>query len=127
MIITPEQIEGFNGMARAAHQRARAHGWHDGNETEDQYVTRACPNIHGEVSELWEAHRAHQLHSPCDKAQKMADAGIPTMTCAEEELADIVIRAMDAAERLGVNLGLAVANKHAFNGTRPYRHGGKKA
>lgn len=57
----------------------------------------------------------------------MAAAGVPVLTCAEEELADIIIRAMDTAKRLGVNIGRAIAVKHAFNATRPHRHGGKAA
>jgi NTP pyrophosphatase (non-canonical NTP hydrolase) len=77
-------------------------------------------NLHSEVSELWEAYRKGQLASPCDK-------GGTIMTCAEEELADIVIRAMDTAVGLGVDIGRAIELKSAYNRTRPFRHGGKKA
>ena len=41
------------------------------------------------------------------------------------ELADIVIRVGDLAERLGIDLGRAVEEKHAFNLTRAMKHGGK--
>lgn len=77
-------------------------------------------NEHSEVSELWEAYRAGKLHEPCDKP------GLG-LTCAEEELADIVIRAMDTSRALGVDLGLAVVAKHRYNLSRPHLHGGKKA
>lgn len=50
-------------------------------------------NTHGELSELWEAHRKGQLHAPCDKT--------PTLSCLEEEMADIIIRTLDACGRLG--------------------------
>lgn len=77
-------------------------------------------NEHSEVSELWEAYRAGKLHEPCDKP------GLG-LTCAEEELADVVIRAMDASRALGVDLGAAVVAKHKYNLSRPRLHGGKKA
>lgn len=40
-----------------------------------------------------------------------------------EELADIVIRAGDVATILEIDLGQAVQLKHAFNLSRPFRHG----
>jgi NTP pyrophosphatase (non-canonical NTP hydrolase) len=82
-------------------------------------------NLAGEVSELWEAARAGKLHAPCDKAEKMREAGLPALSCIEEELADIQIRAMDTAYVFGVDLDKAVAVKHAFNTTRPRFHGNK--
>lgn len=78
-----------------------------------------CANLHGEVSELWEAYRKHNLHNQCDKPVQM--------TCAEEELADVVIRAMDTAVALGVDLGQAILKKSEYNRARSHRHGGKAA
>lgn len=43
-----------------------------------------------------------------------------------EELADIVIRAGDVATILEIDLGQAVQLKHAYNLTRPFRHGKAK-
>ena len=62
-------------------------------------------NLHGEVSELWEAYRGGKLHEPCDKAEQMRAAGLLVLTCAEEELADIIIRALDTARALNVDIG----------------------
>lgn len=39
------------------------------------------------------------------------------------ELADVFIRLADLAGALGIDLGAAVAEKHAFNQTRPSKHG----
>lgn len=44
----------------------------------------------------------------------------------DSELADIVIRVMDLAEHLGIDLERAIQEKHEFNQTRPMRHGGKR-
>jgi hypothetical protein len=43
------------------------------------------------------------------------------------ELADIVIRAADAADAWGIDLQSAIDEKLAYNETRGYRHGGKTA
>lgn len=39
------------------------------------------------------------------------------------ELADVFIRLADLAAALGIDLGARVAEKHAFNQTRPPKHG----
>lgn len=117
----------LNEIADAVHSLAREKGWHEKEQSEGQFVETACNNQHNEVSELHEAYRNGTLHSLCDKAAKMEAAGIQPLTCMEEELADQVIRALDSSRRLGVDILSAVQRKHAFNATRPYRHGGKVA
>jgi hypothetical protein len=84
-------------------------------------------NMHGETSEFWEAYRDGTLNQPCDKAPKMEAMGLPALTCAEEEIADEIIRALDKAEAHNVDVAKAVAVKAAFNSGRPFLHGGKKA
>lgn len=76
-----------------------------------------CANLHGEVSELWEAYRKGNLYNKCDKPIDLS--------CAAEELADIVIRALDAAVAMKINIGEAIAAKDAYNQTRSYMHGKK--
>lgn len=110
-------------MAIAVHELAKSKGWHDENETEDHFIERMCNNAHGEVCELYEAWRNNKLHSPCDKAEGM----IAPLTCLEEEMADIIIRALDASVKLGIDIRYALEVKHEFNKTRPIRHGGKRS
>jgi NTP pyrophosphatase (non-canonical NTP hydrolase) len=43
------------------------------------------------------------------------------------ELADVVIRALDAADAWGIDLGAVIEEKLAYNATRGHRHGGKTA
>lgn len=98
----------------------------------DEPITREMvsvfvANLHSEVSELWEAFRDGKLTQPCNKAEKMMALGLPAMTCAEEELADIVIRCLDTADALGVDLMRAIVAKHVYNTTRAPLHGGKLA
>jgi NTP pyrophosphatase (non-canonical NTP hydrolase) len=105
-----------------AYEQAKKSGFHESEMAHPDIATFLI-NLHGEVSEAWEAYRAGNLDKPCDKADRM----IEPLTCLEEELADIVIRALDTAETFGVDLERAMRVKHAFNGTRPPKHGGKLA
>jgi len=114
-------------IADAVHKLAWEKGWHSETITEDAFIESACNNLHNEVSELHEAWRNNQLHEPCDKTYKMAVAGIRSLTCFEEELADIVIRAFDTARKFNVDIRSAIELKHMFNATRPHRHGGKRS
>lgn len=83
-------------------------------------VATHCANLTGEVSELWEAHRKGRLHEPSDHE------GLDLM-CGEEEIADVIIRALDFCAQNGIDPDYSVATKMRFNATRPYRHGGKVA
>lgn len=121
--VTPEQSEALNALAKLVWFSAQDKGFKD----QQVPVSELCSNLHGEVSELWEAYRSQSLNKDCDKSEKMRAAGIESLTCAEEELADIVIRALDTAAELKVDIGRAVRLKHAFNRTRARRHGGKLA
>jgi NTP pyrophosphatase (non-canonical NTP hydrolase) len=128
----------YTGLISISHaitgwqKRCAAYAVESGFRAYDQPVTREavavfCSNLHSEVSELWEAFRDGKLNAACNKAEKMTALGLPPMTCAEEELADIVIRCLDTADALGVDLMRAIVAKHVFNTTRSFQHGGKKA
>ena len=106
-------------LAELVHKNAMDKGFHPSGESDAQYLAQFCNNEHGEVSELWEAWRLGKIMLMCDKR-----CGL---TCLEEELADIVIRALDAAERLDVDIERALLLKHEYNTTRDFRHGNKLA
>mgnify|MGYP003611382978 CR=1 FL=1 len=106
----------LNELRDKAYQNAIAKGFYD---TGTPCMSAYCSNLHGEVSELWEAHRKGMLLNQCDKPV--------ALTCLEEELADILIRCFDMAGALQINLDYAVAEKMRYNATRSYRHGGKVA
>lgn len=110
-------------LATRAHNNARQKGFHDDGLTDEQFMERHTNLLHEEVSELFSAVRQGHLFSPCDKAPKMVDIGLPSLNCAEEELADIIIRCLDQSQRLGLDIERAVLAKMAYNETRPYRHG----
>lgn len=63
--------------------------------------------VHSEVSEGLEGHR-----------KGLMDDKLPHRTMLEVELADAIIRAMDLAGGLGLDVGGAIAEKLLFNSTR---------
>jgi len=115
----------INNLADEIYEDAKKKGWYDKEESENQYIERMCNNLHDEVSELHEAWRNGLLRVDCDKTDKMTAMGLPAITSLEEELADIIIRALDNSKRLGVNIERAIEIKLKFNKSRPYRHGNK--
>jgi len=118
----------INEWVEQARVNSEAHGFHEGEENMSmrEKLGAWMMNLHSEISELWEAFRENKLDKPCDKAEKMQALGLPALTCLEEELADIVLRTFDDAQVLGVDLERAMLAKHAYNVTRPYKHGGKQ-
>ena len=120
--ITDEERDSLNGIAAKVFLIAKEHGFHNGDEVGLAWknvsldrIAKFCANLHGEVSELWEAARKGNLLDQCDK-----QIGL---NCAEEELADIVIRAFDTAHTLGLEIGRAIALKSAYNEERQHMHG----
>ncbi len=113
----------LNDLAAEAHQNSVNKGFYD----KPVSIDTSCSNLHGEISELWEAYRDGKLDKPCDKSEKMAAMGLPVITCAAEELADTVIRAFDTADYHKIDIGQAILAKMRFNAKREFKHGGKLA
>lgn len=116
-------IDALNELSQAAYDNAKAKGFHDKNGDLVADYARWTVNIHGEVSELWEAARKGNLKIFCDKYPYFKQLCLDYLTCEEEELADIIIRVLDTAGARGVNIGRAVLLKMAYNATRPHMHG----
>jgi len=117
----------INQIADEVYQLAWEKGWHSDEEKEDAFIERTCNNLHDEISELHEAWRNNRLHTPCDKSSDMFLIDIIPLSCIEEEMADIIIRTLDSCRKLHIDIQSAIERKHAYNKTRPFRHGGKKS
>lgn len=115
-------IEGFSTMQTFAYLNNVNKGWHKpedpvGVPSSIEVKGNKQMMITGEVAEINEAIR--KGNPPSSK--------IPEFTSEEEELADVVIRCMDYAQKEGCRLAEAIIAKYIFNTTRPHRHGGKLA
>lgn len=105
-------------MQAKAFANATEKGWHD----RPRSALESLALIHSEVSEAVEACR--DPHHPLTEIW-LGYGGKPEGLGAE--LADVVIRIGDLCGEMGIDLEAAVAQKMAFNATRPKRHGGKLA
>lgn len=97
------------------HELAKDKGWYD--------VTRTPLEAHMLI--VTEVAEASECIRRDEKPWWLAPDGKPEGELAE--LADVVIRVMDRSGSQGWDLGEAILRKHAYNKTREYRHGGKKA
>ena len=119
---------------------AKEKGWWDGIDPKDPgIIPEKIALIHSEASEALEVYRVPSDFSlgppsriyedPDGEAwlsPKTEDGALRKPVGFDSEMADIVIRVMDLCAHLGIDLERAIREKHAYNETRPRRHGGKR-
>lgn len=108
-------------MQAAVYQCAVEHGWYEGVFTTTPEAV--CTKLMLAVGELSEAVEEIRNGHPYDKVYFTGD-GKPEGFAIE--LADCIIRILDEAQHLGIDMQDAVTLKHTYNLKRPYKHGGKK-
>lgn len=101
-------IKGLNVAAKEIHDQNVAKGFYD----HDRSVSELIVLMHSELSEAIEADR-----------KGLADDKLSHRSGLEVELADCVIRILDAAAYLKLDLEGAILEKLDYNKTRPYKHG----
>lgn len=112
---------------RAIVENNKDKGWRDGLEAQPisgnerkcaQFTAAQLMLIVSEAAEaLEDVRNGHFAPSADPKSGK--PEGLPS------ELADIVIRTLDLADMLGIDLTKALEEKHSYNLGRAHRHGGK--
>lgn len=76
--------------------------------------------IHSELSEALEEYRSGRLESETYYIGTKP-VGIPS------EMADVIIRVLDACAAWGIDIDKIIDEKLAYNETRSYRYGDKRA
>jgi hypothetical protein len=139
----------FNDLAKEIHANAVEHGWWGkpvDKSTLNEPTLMVIPErnfgevlalIHSEVSEALEAWRdgdpinmlyrdhpdgtrcenSSRCYGPKGTSEEAKPTGVPS------ELADIIIRVLDASAAYGVDIDEAILVKMAYNRTRPFLHG----
>lgn len=131
-----EEKSDFNKLVDDVHKNACEKGWWDG---EERTLGEIIALMHSELSEAVEEYRNENnlkkqginnehyynfgngiLSNEDSLLNKHKPEGIAV------ELADCVIRIMDYFGKKGWDLDAIIREKHEYNKSRPYKHGGKK-
>lgn len=118
---------GLNEMGRQFNELAREKGWYEPGK--EKTFLEDMMLVVSEISEAVEDYRAglplnetqYKFKTPADEVD-----GTPKPNGIPSELADAVIRILEVAYNHGIDMDKAVREKHEFNKTREYRHGGKR-
>lgn len=102
-------VEVWENVAISVNRNAVDHGFWDADRSDAEAIAL----MHSELSEALESIR--HSHPP--------DHHCPQFSNTEVEFADLIIRVMDTAHQRGYRVAEALIAKHAFNITRPFKHG----
>ncbi|WP_304708420.1 hypothetical protein [uncultured Rikenella sp.] len=135
----------LNELAVEAHAIAEENGWHD-----DPRLGGDAKAFHDVLADMWQGTQIALIQSELSEAleavrkERRADlSAIDELAMwhvddfrrlferhvkdtLEDELADAIIRILDFARTMGIDIERHVELKMKYNALRPYRHGGKR-
>lgn len=107
----------LNELRDRARTIAVAHGFTESSVGEDIAL------MHTELSEAFEDVRnGHAVTEVWYESKP----GLPKPCGVPSEMADVIIRVLHFCGKHGIDIETAVAEKMAYNDSRPFKHGGKK-
>lgn len=107
---------------------AKGKGWNEDLNVSPDSVGKQIANMHSELSEAWEEIKnGHTVDGVYTNDFHIGLTGGGKPEGFPIELADCVIRILHSCEFYGIDLEKMMEIKQAYNETRSYRHGGKKA
>lgn len=111
------KITDLSKFIEEVHNNAVDHGWHDEYRSFGDLLSL----MHSELSEALQEYRNSKCYHYYvnDKNNQLAPHGIAV------ELADCVLRIFDWAGMMGVDLESILVEKHQYNISREFKHGGK--
>lgn len=122
--LTHEQLLTLDEIVTKCYKTAEEHGWWD-TATPGERIAEEAVSIPEKlmlmVTEIAEAMEEYRNGSEPYYIKDGKPEGIAV------ELADCIIRIFDLAGFFGWDIAEAIDVKMAYNDSRPYRHGGKKA
>lgn len=134
----------INELAKEIHDNAVAHGWWE----DERSVPEIIALCHSELSEALEEYRDNRPMKwyacgesvdghPCEAKDKFDCFNYgnedtcryrdPKPEGIAAELCDCVIRIFDFLAKENIDIEALLIEKHEYNKTRPYKHGGKRA
>ena len=125
--------ESLQVLQKDIHQTAIDHGWYEGSSSDPLADPNRIPAllmlIVSEASEALEAFREAKKDTDIREIQYESSGsgtGSQKPVGFPSEIADIVIRCLDLSEHYGIDLASIILEKHQYNITRSYKHGGKR-
>lgn len=110
-------------LCRQSYALSKKKGWYGKDGKQKRNIPEMLMLMVSEIAEALEDYRTGKMAM----YRKVSMDNKPGKPCGfSSEMADLFIRAGDLCELLGIDIDAAIREKHEYNKTRPYRHGGKK-